>query len=125
MTIGSNYYSVNYGNTATIVCNVVATPTETSISWQKIQNGIPSTVVISGRYQGGTVSSPNLVITGTGITDEAFYICSASNSVGTGQSSQTYLDVQGSKYYIIENIPDINMRCDYIINPDISKKGKF
>ncbi|CAG2256290.1 HMCN [Mytilus edulis] len=98
VTIGSNYYSVNYGNTATIVCNVVATPTETSISWQKILNGIPSTVVISGRYQGGTVSSPNLIITGAESTDEAFYICSASNSLGTGQSSQTYLDVQGCKY---------------------------
>ncbi|XP_071166138.1 hemicentin-1-like [Mytilus edulis] len=125
VTIGSNYYSVNYGNTATIVCNVVATPTETSISWQKIQNGIPSTVVISGRYQGGTVSSPNLIITSTGITDEAFYICSASNSVGTGQSSQTYLDVQGtvpavqilSNYYSVQIGLSVTLQCTVTANP--------
>ncbi|XP_076095861.1 basement membrane-specific heparan sulfate proteoglycan core protein-like [Mytilus galloprovincialis] len=125
VTIGSNYYSVNYGNTATIVCNVVATPTETSISWQKIQNGIPSTVVISGRYQGGTVSSPNLIITGAESTDEAFYICSASNSLGTGQSSQTYLDVQGSvpvveilsNYYSVQIGLSVTLQCTVTANP--------
>ncbi|CAC5377794.1 HMCN [Mytilus coruscus] len=125
VTIGSNYYSVNYGNTASIVCNVVATPTETSISWQKIQNGIPSTIVISGRYQGGTVSSPNLIITGAESTDEAFYICSASNSLGTGQSSQTYLDVQGSvpsvqilsNYYSVEIGLSITLQCTVTGNP--------
>ncbi|XP_052103257.1 hemicentin-1-like [Mytilus californianus] len=99
--IGSDYYPVNYGNTATIECNVVATPTETSISWQKIQNSIPSTVVISGRYQGGNVSSPHLIITDVENTDEAFYMCFATNIVGIGQSSQTYLDVQGGMYNIV------------------------
>ncbi|CAC5377805.1 unnamed protein product [Mytilus coruscus] len=94
--IGSDYYPVNYGNTATIECNVVATPTETSISWQKIQNSIPSTVVISGRYQGGT-----------------------------GQSSQTYLDVQGaapsvqvlSNYYSVVIGLSVTLQCIVTSNP--------
>lgn len=98
VTIGSNIYPVNYGNTATLGCTVVANPTQTSVSWQKIQNGVPSNVVVSGRYQGGTTSSPSLIISNVADTDEGFYVCSATNSVGTGQSSQTYLDVQGSKY---------------------------
>ncbi|XP_052103246.1 hemicentin-1-like [Mytilus californianus] len=123
--IGSDYYPVNYGNTATIECNAVATPTETSISWQKIQNSLPSTVVISGRYQGGTVSSPNLIITDVDNTDEAFYICFATNSVGTGQSSQTYLDVQGtvpsvqilSNYYSVEICLSITLQCTVTANP--------
>ncbi|XP_052103319.1 hemicentin-1-like [Mytilus californianus] len=123
--IGSDYYRVNYEQTATIECNVVATPTETSISWQKIQNTIPSTVLISGRYQGGSVSSPNLVITDVDNTDEAFYICFATNSLGTGQSSQTYLDVQGdapsvqilSNYYSVEIAMSVTLQCTVTANP--------
>ncbi|VDI02517.1 hemicentin, partial [Mytilus galloprovincialis] len=126
--IGSDYYPVNYGNTATIECNVVATPTETSISWQKIQNTVPSTVVVSGRYQGGNVSSPNLIITDVDNTDEAFYICYATNSVGTGQSSQTYLDVQGtvpsvqiiSNFYLVEICLSVTLQCSVTANPSHS-----
>ncbi|CAG2194109.1 HMCN [Mytilus edulis] len=126
--IGSDYYPVNYGNTATIECNVVATPTETSISWQKIQNTVPSTVVISGRYQGGNVSSPNLIITDVDNTDEAFYICYATNSVGTGKSSQTYLDVQGtvpsvqiiSNFYSVEICLSVTLQCSVTANPSHS-----
>lgn len=88
---------MSFGGTATIVCTVDSTPSATSVQWQKIQNGIPSTLTISGRYSGGTVSSPSLVISNVDSSDEAFYVCSATNSVGTGQSSQTYLDIQGSK----------------------------
>jgi hypothetical protein len=98
VTIDSNEYLVNYGNTATLRCTVNANPTQTSVAWQKIQNGVPSNVVVSGRYQGGTTSSPSLIISNVDNSDEGFYICSATNSVGTGQSSHTYLDVQGSKY---------------------------
>jgi hypothetical protein len=31
------------------------------------------------------------------VIDESYYVCTAQNSVGTGQSSQTFLDVVGSK----------------------------
>ncbi|CAC5377793.1 unnamed protein product [Mytilus coruscus] len=98
VTIGSNYYSVNYGNTATIVCNVVATPTETSISWQKIQNGIPSTIVISGRYQGA-------------------------NAVGTGQSSQTYLDVTGS--ILTVTVPQSSYSVNYGQSVQLSQQTQL
>jgi hypothetical protein len=43
------------------------------------------------------VNQPSLTINNAGNSDEAFYVCSATNSVGTGQSSQTYLDVVGGK----------------------------
>ncbi|VDH91359.1 Hypothetical predicted protein, partial [Mytilus galloprovincialis] len=123
--IASDYYRVNYEQNATIECNVVATPAETSISWQKIQNTVPSTVVITGRYQGGTVSSPNLIIINVDNTDEAFYICSATNSLGTGDSSQTYLDVQGdapsvqvsSNYYSVEIGMSVTLQCTVTANP--------
>jgi hypothetical protein len=36
------------------------------------------------------------------MSDEGTYICHAANSVGTGQSSQAFLDVVGSEYiYLI------------------------
>jgi hypothetical protein len=81
------------------------------VTWQKIQNGVPSSVVVSGRYQGGTTSSPSLIISNVDNTDEGFYICSATNSVGTGQSSHTYLDVQfQSLIEIRTNMDEIDIR---------------
>lgn len=52
----------------------------------------------SNRYGGSTVNSPSLIISNAVTSDEGFYVCYATNSVGTGQSSQTYLDVAGSKF---------------------------
>jgi hypothetical protein len=69
------------------------------VSWTKIQNGISTNIVLSntGKYSGSAVNQPSLTINNAGNSDEAFYVCSATNSVGTGQSSQTYLDVVGGK----------------------------
>lgn len=55
--------------------------------------------VSTTKYSGSTVGEPSLTINNANSNDETFYICYASNSVGTGQSSQTYLDVVGSKFY--------------------------
>ncbi|CAC5415117.1 unnamed protein product [Mytilus coruscus] len=162
LVIGSDYYPVNYGNTATIECNVDATPKATSISWQKIQNGVSSPVDISGRYQGavpyvqvlsnyysveigltvtlqctvtsnpshtnvtwnkivngqqtnigsnsrysgGSTNTPSLTISNAVDSDEGYYICTAVNAVGEGQSSQTYLDVIG-------NVPSVTVGQGY------------
>lgn len=53
----------------------------------------------NAKYSGSTVGSPSLIINNAVIDDEGFYICRATNAVGTGQSQQTFLDVIGSKYY--------------------------
>jgi hypothetical protein len=50
-----------------------------------------------------TVQSPSLVISNAAGTDEGLYICMASNSVGTGQSQQTFLDVVGSSHTYIDS----------------------
>jgi hypothetical protein len=99
VNIGSTSYSVNYGNSITLVCTVTANPVHTTVSWTKIQNGISTNIVLSntGKYSGSAVNQPSLTINNAGNSDEAFYVCSATNSVGTGQSSQTYLDVVGGK----------------------------
>lgn len=91
-------YSVDFGSSITIECQITATPGVTSVSWSRIINGQTTTITISNnnKFSGGTVSNPSLTITGADNSDEGFYICSASNSVGTGQSQQRFLDVIGS-----------------------------
>lgn len=97
MTVQENVYSVNIGSSINLVCTVQANPTHTSVTWQKIVNGATTTVQVSGRFSGASVSSPTLTISGAVLSDEGYYVCMATNSVGSGQSSQTFLDVIGSK----------------------------
>lgn len=98
MTVLSISYSVNVGNTITLQCTVNANPIATSVTWQQYINNVATNInMSSGRYGGSSVASPSLIISNTVISDEGFYICTATNSVGTGQSQQTFLDVIGSK----------------------------
>lgn len=98
VTVSQAQYSGNYGQTVTLVCSVQANPTETSVYWRKLVNGQLTNIDMSNaRYSGATVASPSMTITGLALTDEGFYQCFAQNSVGTGNSQQTFLDVVGSK----------------------------
>ena len=101
VTVGQGY-SVNLGNSITLQCTVFATPSATSVQWNKISsNGLASPINIasnSNKYSGGSVNTPSLTILNAADSDEAYYTCSATNAAGTGTSSQTYLDVLGSKW---------------------------
>ena len=99
MTVTNPSYSVNIGNTVTLDCTVTANPTENNVYWQKIVNGVTSTInsgTNTNKYGGSTVQSPSLQIFNTDQSDEATYVCFATNSIGTGQSQQTTLNVIGS-----------------------------
>ncbi|VDI54451.1 hemicentin [Mytilus galloprovincialis] len=126
VNIGSTSYNVNYGNSITLVCTVTANPVHNSVSWTKIQNGVQTAISIDGsKYSGATVSQPSLVISNAGNSDESFYVCSATNSIGKGQSSQTYLDVVGdipvvqilSNYYSVEIGQSVNVECEVQADP--------
>jgi hypothetical protein len=57
------------------------------------------TVVVVPKYAGGSVAIPSLTITNANIKDdEGRYICSATNSISTGNSEPAFLDVIGGKY---------------------------
>jgi hypothetical protein len=102
VNILSSTYSVNVGSSVTLQCTISANPVHTTVYWKKIVNGVSTDVDIgssSNRYGGSTVNSPSLIISNAVTSDEGFYVCYATNSVGTGQSSQTFLDVIGSKFY--------------------------
>ncbi|XP_033751405.1 hemicentin-1-like isoform X2 [Pecten maximus] len=88
-------YTVTLGGSVTIPCNIIANPSVTSVSWQKITNNVPQTVAITSlaRYSGGSTTIPGLTITGVLTSDAGFYRCSATNTLNTGTSGQTQLIV--------------------------------
>ncbi|XP_052106699.1 hemicentin-1-like [Mytilus californianus] len=126
VTILSTSYSVNVGNFITLQCIVIANPTATSVTWQRYINNVATDISMSsGRYGGSSVSSPSLVISNTAISDEGFYICTATNSVGSGQSPQIFLDVIGSiptvtvpqSSYTVNSGSSVTLQCIYTANP--------
>nr|XP_022325050.1 hemicentin-1-like isoform X41 [Crassostrea virginica] len=98
VNIQSTTYSVTYGGTVTLECVVNSSPFQTSVEWQRIANGVSTTIDVTQepRYSGGTVNSPSLIISGAVSGDAGVYVCSATNDAGKGVSGQTVLTVQGS-----------------------------
>jgi hypothetical protein len=91
-------YSVNFGDSVTLECVV--------------NFGL-------NKYSGSTVNTPSLTVNSAEISDEGNYICTATNSIGTGQSSQTFLDVVGSMYTNIFNTL-MQVLSGYFFNPSVS-----
>ncbi|XP_063428591.1 hemicentin-1-like isoform X14 [Mytilus trossulus] len=118
-------YSVNFGGTVTLTCTISANPAHTSVYWQKVVNGVSQPVTIGNRYTGSTVSSPSLTISSAVQNDEGFYVCYAVNSVGTGNSQQTFLDVQGNipvvqvqqNTYNVQVGNVVTLQCTVTANP--------
>lgn len=97
-----NTYTVQRGNPITLECEVTGSPTHTSVYWTKVVNSQVVTLQMLGaKYGGSSVSSPSLIIFNAEDSDEGPYVCHATNGIGTGQSSQTYLNVEGCKYPLI------------------------
>jgi hypothetical protein len=113
-------YSVNFGDSVTLECVVSGNPTHTSVSWLRVINGQTSSINFGlNKYSGSTVNTPSLTVNSAEISDEGNYICTATNSIGTGQSSQTFLDVVGSMYTNIFNTL-MQVLSGYFFNPSVS-----
>jgi hypothetical protein len=77
-----------------------------SVAWTKIQGGQTTNVNIAnsnGKYQGGSVNNPSLTILNIAQSDEANYICSATNIAGTSSSQQA---LSFDQYLIFYGIVD-------------------
>lgn len=97
VTIEKDSYSVNEGNAVTLACTVLSS-TSTSVvdvSWQTIENGVSSTLNVNdpSKYAGASVSNPSLTIFNADSNDNGQYRCTATNTVGTGESAITTLKV--------------------------------
>lgn len=100
VNIPQTSYSVTYGGTVTLVCVVISNPFQNRVEWQRIPNGVSTTLNVTAepRYSGGSINTPSLTITGAVSGDGGVYVCSATNDAGKGVSGQTVLSVQGSEY---------------------------
>ena len=93
--------SVNLGNSVTLQCVVIATPSATSVQWNKITNGVSNRINVAAnptKYAGASTNTPSLTIYTAANSDQSSYTCQATNAAGTTVSSQTFLTVVGSKY---------------------------
>ncbi|XP_041372553.1 hemicentin-1-like [Gigantopelta aegis] len=78
--VGSSPLSANEGDASlTISCVIDANPPVTSVSWRKNLN-VLDLLTPAGKYSGGTVASPSLVIRNVEVSDGGNYVCSAQNS---------------------------------------------
>ena len=101
VTVPQPNYSVNRGTTVTLQCTYTANPAATSVSWEKtVANQVTVISTSISKYSGSTTQSPSLTINTAEESDEASYVCKVTNSVGTGISTSTFLEVLGSKFYI-------------------------
>lgn len=90
---------MSYGGSVTLRCDVTANPFQNRIEWQRIANGVSTTINVTAeqRYSGSTINTPSLTITGAISSDGGVYVCSATNNAGKGVSGQTLLTVVGSE----------------------------
>jgi hypothetical protein len=73
------------GNSVTIPCTIDAIPAVTSVVWLK--NGSVLDTSDDLKYGFVTVSSPSMTIQDLTSSDAGVYSCQATNTVGTGHSS--------------------------------------
>lgn len=99
VTVPLSRYTVNIGSSVTIQCTYTANPAATSVIWEKtVANRVTEILTTNNKYYGSTTQSPSLLINNIDESDEAYYVCKVTNSIGTGNSSLIFIDVLGSKF---------------------------
>ncbi|KAK7459748.1 hypothetical protein BaRGS_00038931 [Batillaria attramentaria] len=88
---GATNYTVTVGETITVHCDMVAEPEILTVTWYKDGAAVDTS---TGHYSGGSVDIPSLTIDKVRKTDVGEYICGATNRVGAGNSSASYMKVR-------------------------------
>lgn len=89
-------YTVVYGSSITMVCNITAFPKLLHVNWQRNNSGV-LTIINEGAVGTGGISpnNPSLTIRSSSFADAGVYYCSATNPVGTERSDGMDLSVVG------------------------------
>ena len=71
----------------------------TSVKWQKKTVQVFQDVTVDNiRFQGSSVSEPNIVLIGARFEDEGEYICVATNYAGCTSSNSSRLNIIGGNF---------------------------
>ncbi|XP_035828095.1 hemicentin-1 [Aplysia californica] len=76
----------------TLLCDVTANPGATSVTWTRDGMELPVTSR-PDKYTGGNLVNPSLTISDVDKSDAGDYVCSATNSLGTGVSPTSTVEV--------------------------------
>ncbi|XP_052062340.1 hemicentin-1-like [Mytilus californianus] len=90
--VSSTVYHVTIADNITLNCNASSSPDVISISWEKNRTGLSNRL-----YSGGTLSQHSLTLYNLEAIDGGWYVCTATNLVGTGKSYPIYLNVTGEE----------------------------
>ena len=95
-------YIANYSSSVTLGCTVTSVLSQTSVQWFRLNNNQYKAIILSSnKYDGSTVSSPSLKLHAVSYTDAGQYVCTATNTNGTGLSTPTLLAVMSGKNLMI------------------------
>ncbi|CAG2249887.1 unnamed protein product [Mytilus edulis] len=94
--VGDTLYSSGYGEKITLFCNMTSDPSVTKVYWEKVVNGTLNVLNSwTTGIKGASFDDPSLIIVHSTTADIGNYTCVATNSVGTGKSKATSLEVVG------------------------------
>ena len=86
MTLSATSYTRNATQSLTIQCSYDAFPAPTIVAWTKNSQTI-DVVNSGGKFSGSTLATPSLTINPLTSGDAGVYVCSATNAIGQGFSS--------------------------------------
>ncbi|XP_069107396.1 basement membrane-specific heparan sulfate proteoglycan core protein-like [Argopecten irradians] len=107
-------------NSALLVCIVSANPLAYSVVWKKTSGSNTDNITIDwDKYWNGDASVPSLRINDLSVTDTGIYVCEATNTFGSGQSTGVTLTViddrpnvtVGSASYHTIVGTNVNLQC--------------
>ncbi|CAG2234906.1 HMCN [Mytilus edulis] len=90
--VSSTVYHVSIADNITLNCNASGSPDVISVAWERNTTGLSNKL-----YSGGTLSQHSLTLYNLEAIDGGWYICTATNLVGTGKSYPIHLNVTGEE----------------------------
>ncbi|GFR66575.1 hemicentin-1 [Elysia marginata] len=93
LTVSDTPLSTGEGGTVVLTCIVDSNPDITSFYWSRVGQGRISSASNPTKYGGGTITDQSLLIFGATSADSGQYFCSASNRIGSIDSSIVSISV--------------------------------
>ncbi|VDI64481.1 Hypothetical predicted protein [Mytilus galloprovincialis] len=101
VSIGLSKYTIKQGEGVTLLCTVKSNPKHVSVQWKKRTDD--SDIILkqgATGIDGITIDTPSLTLRTTDISDSGYYICYATNEIGTGRSKSITLTDKDSWFIV-------------------------